>query len=387
MTALAIAGASLRRVTRDRLALFFLVVLPVAVILIIGVSVRGFTTFKVGVVDLGAGRTGSGVVAALGHDKSLAVVRYASLAAVTKGVARSEVSTAVILPAGMDQAVRAGRSVTVDVIAQQTNTTEQAAAQAVEAVLAGQGALVQAAQFAVSSVGGTYEENLAVARTQSGKVGQAAVATKVVDSNANILPEGFSYSAPTMLVLFIFLSAVARGAMIVDNRRLGIYERVGAAPVRSASVIMGEVMGYTAVALGQALLIVIVGLVVFGVSWGNPLAAAVLVVVWTIVGAGAGMLAGTLFRTSEQASAVGPVVGIAFAMLGGCMWPLAIVSSTMRTVGHVTPHAWAVDAWTALLARHGTLATIAGDLLVLCAFAAGLLALATLRFRRMLAVR
>jgi len=72
-------------------------------------------------------------------------------------------------------------------------------------------------------------------------------------------------------------------------------------------------------------------------------------------------------------------------MLGGCMWPLSIVSGTLRTVGHLTPHAWAVDAWTALVARGGTLATIAPDLGVLAAFAAVLLTLATVRLRRSLA--
>jgi hypothetical protein len=29
-------------------------------------------------------------------------------------------------------------------------------------------------------------------------------------------------------------------------------------------------------------------------------------------------------------SAIGPVVGIAFGMLGGCMWPLEIVPNTVR---------------------------------------------------------
>jgi ABC-2 type transport system permease protein len=72
-------------------------------------------------------------------------------------------------------------------------------------------------------------------------------------------------------------------------------------------------------------------------------------------------------------------------MLGGCMWPLEIVGDTMRSIGHIAPHAWAVDAWTALLSRNGGLVDIAGDLAVLGAFATVLLAAATLRLRRSLA--
>ncbi len=139
------------------------------------------------------------------------------------------------------------------------------------------------------------------------------------------------------------------------------------------------------IALMQSVLIVLVGAIVFGVSWGNPLAAVVLILAWSVVGAGAGMLSGTLFRTPEQAGAIGPAAGIALGMLGGCMWPLSIVSSTMRQVGHATPQAWAVDAWTSLLARGGTLVSIAPQLAALAAFAAVFLVIATLRLRRVLA--
>ena len=50
----------------------------------------------------------------------------------------------------------------------------------------------------------------------------------------------------------------------------------------------------------------------------------------------------------------------------------------------LTPQAWAVDAWTDLLSRGGTLTTILPQLAVLAAFAAGFLAIATIRMRRIL---
>lgn len=384
MSALALTGVALRRIARDRMALFFVVVLPIVIILVIGVTVRGFSTFRVGVVDLGSGPAGHELVTALEHTSNLEVHRYPSTAAAARAVARSELGTAVVLPAGMDRALRAGRSVEVVVLAERTNSLQQAAATAVSAVVTSEGARVQAAVFTATHVGGGYDADLALAATAQGKVAHVVVRARQVDSRADTLPQGFDYSAPTMLVLFVFLNALAGGASIIEARRLGMYERMGAAPFRPVGIIAGEMLGFLTIALLQAALIVTVGAVVFGVSWGNPLAAAVLIVVWAGVGAGAGMLSGALFRTPEQATAVGPALGITLAMLGGCMWPLSIVSSVMRQVGHITPHAWAVDAFTALLARHGTLASIAPELFVLLGFAAGLLALATLRLRRLL---
>ena len=384
MRVLALSRVSLRRVVRDRMALFFVVVLPVVIILVIGVTVRGFSIFRVGVVDLGSGSAGRDVVVALEHTAHIEVHRYSTVAAAARAVARSELATAVVLPAGMDGALRSGRSVDVTVLAEQTSSTQQAAATSVRAVVGRTGALVQAARFSTGEGHGSFDANLARAQLLQAQLAHVVMQDRLVDSRADTLPQGFDYSAPTMLVLFVFLNALAGGASIIESRRLGMYERMAAAPIRPAGIIAGEMLAYLSVALLQALLIVVVGAVVFGVSWGNPLAASVLVVVWAAVGTGAGMLSGALFKTPEQATAIGPALGIALAMLGGCMWPLSIVTSAMRQIGHATPHAWAVDAWTALLARHGTISSIAPQLLVLCGFALGLLLLATVRLRRIL---
>lgn len=384
MSVLAILGVGLRRVVRDRTALFFMIVLPIGVILIIGATVRGFSTFRVGVVDQGGGQAGQQLVAAMRHSPALQVRVYPSASAAAKGLARSEVSTAVIVPDHMDAELRAGKPVDVAVMAEPANSTQQAAAQAVESVITQQGSRVQAALFASGHVAGSFDQNLVRATAIAPKVAQIAVHQTRVDSHANTLPEGFSYSAPTMLVLFVFLNALAGGATIIETRKLGMYERMATSPIHTSTIIFGEALTYFCIALVQAILIVLVGALVFGVSWGSPLAAAALIVLWAMVGGSAGMLAGTLFRTPEQASSIGPAAGIALAMLGGCMWPLSIVSQTMRNVGHATPQAWAVDAWTALLSRGGTIATILPQLLVLAAFGAGFLAIATIRMRRIL---
>jgi ABC-2 type transport system permease protein len=56
----------------------------------------------------------------------------------------------------------------------------------------------------------------------------------------------------------------------------------------------------------------------------------------------------------------------------------------MQKVGHLAPQAWAVDAWTALLSRNGSLSDIVPQLAVLLGVAACLIALASVRFHRRL---
>ncbi|MGH9021021.1 MAG: ABC transporter permease [Acidimicrobiales bacterium] len=384
MRAIAIARASIRRVTRDRTSLFFLIVLPVIVIVIVGATARGFTTFKVGVDAVGADAQGRELVSALEHTSGIDVVSYTSEKSLTLGLARGEVSTGVLIPRDLGAAERSGRTIGVTVFAERVNNTQQAAATAVSSVILRQGALVEAARFTAAHSASSYDVALGAATRLQASVPRVTVRTVSADTTASTLPQGYAYSAPTELVLFVFLSALAGGGTIIDTRRLGMYERMLAAPLRARTIVLGETLTYFCIALAQSLLIVVVGSVAFGVSWGDPLAAIALVLLWALVGAGAGLLAGTLFRTPEQAGSIGTTAGLALAMLGGCMWPLSIVSTVMREVGHVAPQAWAVDAWTALLARHGTIVTILPQLGVLAGFAAVLLAVSTSRLTRQL---
>ncbi|MFG1813545.1 ABC transporter permease [Kribbella sp. NPDC049174] len=232
--------------------------------------------------------------------------------------------------------------------------------------------------------GSTVREQLPAATALQRVTPRITVASQNVATGSDYLPLGFSYSAPTMLVLFVFINALAGGASIIQTRQLGIYSRARAAPVRTRSLVLGEALCYLTFALLQSVLIVGVGALLFGVGWGNPLAAIALIATWALVGTGAGMLSGATFKTPDQASAIGPVLGIGFAMLGGCMWPLEIVPEGVRTLGHATPHAWAVDAWITVLSRAGDVTDIATELAVLAGFTLGMLGLASVLLQRRL---
>lgn len=379
---LAVAGVTLRRILRDRRALMFMLALPVAIIVIIGVTVGGANRIRVGVVDADQGPVGQRLVAAVSGSQALSVTRFPGTSEATTALRRGEISAYAVLPAGLDQAVQAGKAATIPVMIENGSSDGRAAQSALDAVVAGQAGQIQAADFAVAQAGGTFADRLQEATATAATTPTVAVTARDVNGAARILPVGFSYSTPTMLVLFVFINALTAGGTIAENRRLGVYERALAAPVGAGRIVGGETLAYFGLALVQSALIVGIGAVAFGVGWGDPPAAGVLVLVWALVSAGAGVLCGTLFRTPEQANAIGPAVGITLGMLGGCMWPLAVVGSTLRSVGHLAPQSWAVDAWTALLSRHGGLGAIGRELAVLAGFAALLLVLAAVRLRR-----
>jgi ABC-2 type transport system permease protein len=384
MTALALASAELRRVTRDRTFLFFVVILPVLVILLIGLTTANSTSIRVAVVPGQSTTLATQLLDDLEASPALTTSRYRTRAQAVDALRRGEVEAVVLVPTTLDSDLRSGGSARIPVLVSGAVQSSQAAVTAVTSVVARHGATVQAASFATAHSARSFNQNLAATRSIQRETPVAPVRTVVVNSKSNYLPLGYNYSAPTMLVLFVFINALAGGAAMIQTRRYGIFARALAAPIQARDLILGETLCYLTLALGQALLIVTVGAVLFGVSWGNPFAAAALIGMWALVGTGAGMASGTLFRTPEQASAIGPAVGIAFGMLGGCMWPLEIVPPSVRLIGHATPQSWAVDAWVTLLSRGGGLVDIAGYLAILAGYALALLTFASMRLRRSL---
>src|SRR5205807_10140150 len=119
------------------------------------------------------------------------------------------------------------------------------------------------------------------------------------------------------------------------------------------------------------------GKFVFGVDWGDPTAVAALVGLFVLVSSGAGLLVGTLATSQEQAISMAIPIGVGLGMLGGCMWSLDIVGPLMRGVGHIGPHAWAMDGFIKVVLGQDGIGRITKQLAALAAFAVALLFIAT----------
>jgi ABC-2 type transport system permease protein len=384
--ALVMAGSALRRIARDRLALFFIVLLPVVIILIIGLTFGDAASNRlpVGVVDEGAGPLGGELRAQLAAAEALDPRDLEDEDALRKAVRRGVVAAGVVLPAGYDQTLRAGGQAEVTFVVDQTRPAPAPVRSAVAAVVARQAARVRAAGFAAETGGVPFDTALARAEALAALPAQVRVEATTIGGRADALPTGFNYTAPANLVLFVFITSLAGAAGLIEARRLGVTRRLVATPTGTGTILLGEALSRFAVAILQGLIIFGVGWLVFGVDWGDPEAALLLVTVFALVGTGVGMLLGAVLRNAEQATSIGPPVGIALGMLGGCMWPLAIVPEPMRVVGHLFPQAWAMDAFIALIAKDAGLAGITRQLAVLAAFATALLVLATWRLRKAL---
>lgn len=221
MTALALAVAELKRVTRDRTSLFFMVVLPVLVILLVGVTTSSSTTIRVGVVPGQSATLATQLVQDLAADPAMTTRRFATRAEGVDALRRGEVEAVVIIPMTLDADLASSRAVQVPVLVSGSLETSQAAVTGVTSVVARLGATVQAAMFATTHGAAGFAENLATTRSLQRETPVVPVRTEVVNSKSDFLPVGYSYSAPTMLVLFVFINAVAGGGAMIQTASSG----------------------------------------------------------------------------------------------------------------------------------------------------------------------
>lgn len=381
MKAVSIALVDLKRMLRERSNIFFVFILPIALVLLIGVQFGGGGQLSIGVSQEDDGPMGRAIVDALEAGDSLRVVSFDTSQEVVTATERGNVQAGVLLPPEMDRDAASGDRIEIGYVNRPDGTGSQIQS-IVSSSIARVMTPVGAAQFAAAETGAEFDASLGSAERLAGQTEPIEVEATTVGEA--IFPETmgqFDLGAASQLTLFVFLTALAGSSSLILSRQLGISTRMMSTPTPLRTIVFGESLGRFGTALLQGIYIVVLTLILFQVDWGDPLGATLILVALSAVGAGAGMLMGSTFRNDQQAAGIAVVLALGMAALGGAMMPLELFSPTMRQVAHVTPHAWALDAFAELVRRGGNTLDILPELGVLAAYAAVLLGLASWRLR------
>lgn len=383
--AFAIAGVALKRFIRDRSNLFFVFILPIGIVILIGAQFgSGFESRAALYLPADAGPLAAQFIADLEGTDEVAFKRLESRDAVANAVSLGQVNFGVALPDDFDAKLAAGEDVTIEMIGPEG------------VMLGGYQAFVTDAMAALSQSesairfltarGGERDEAAAAVAAISDRVPAIRVeASEVGESLFAGVGGQFEIGSTSQLIVFMFLTGLAGSAALIQSKRFGVTRRMLSTPTSPFYIVLGEGLGRFAVVLVQGIYIVLVTMLMFQIDWGNLLGAAAILVVFGACGAGGAMLFGTLFRNDQQASGIGVITALGLAALGGCMAPIEIFPPAMQTVAKFTPHAWAMDAFAELQRRDGTLVDILPQLGVIALFALALIAVATWRMRATLA--
>jgi ABC-type multidrug transport system permease subunit len=163
---------------------------------------------------------------------------------------------------------------------------------------------------------------------------------------------GKERTLPAMLIMYIMFQVMTFFLSLwVDDLRTGKIKRIVMSPTTSRDLLLGEIAARLVWASLQVVIILGLGSLVMGVRLDvNWLNFGLVLLAFMLAAASIGMMAGSFFRSSEKAGAMGVIISLVLAALGGCWWPLEIVPGAMRAVALALPTGQAMSAIGEMLA-------------------------------------
>ncbi len=199
------------------------------------------------------------------------------------------------------------------------------------------------------------------------------VSFRVADSDGgsrSVLDNGFSQSAPGMGSLYVMFTVLGGMAVLLRERSQWTLQRLIALPLSRAQILGAKIGVYFTLGMIQYCIVFAVGAAV-GMDFGSsPIAFLAVMAAFVLCITAVTFALAPWIKSEGQASGLVLLLSLSLAPLGGAWWPLEIVPEFMQTIGHISPVAWAMDAFHDLILYNGGLRDVLPEIGVLLAAAA-----------------
>ena len=382
---------------RDRLALLFTVVMPLAFTAFFGIMFGGGSDrFPLAIHNADSGAPATQLVSALANS---GVVKTETMTAADaeKAVDENKAAAALVIPAGFSADLAAGRPAELTLVSTAGSTGAQSVQTEVTALAGELVAGERAAQAAVavartlpSSDSGGGEQALKdaallMARPLAAQSLAHPVATvKVIEAGtaAGQIPNGFVLSSPGMLVNFILFSLLTAGVALIQERRNFTLLRLMTTRVRRRELIAGKIAGMFVLTFVQQIILIGAGQLLFGVDYlRDPAALLLMMVALSLVASTLGLLLAAVLTSEQAMVATTVIVSMSVSALSGAWFPLEITGPAFQFVGHLLPTSWILDGLRGIVVRGFDVADVLPAFAIALAWSVVLFALAVWRFR------
>jgi ABC-2 type transport system permease protein len=362
-TAVIIMRKELVRMVRDRRALALSLFIPFFLMLLIGAifttasNGSGNTTVDVPVYAEDQGPVGQQILAAMQQTPTFKVEMKTSAADARTPVENGDRSAAVIIPAGVSDAVAQGKQADITVLTTPSNNDYRALA--VRGIM---GDIIQnfaagqiAGQVAVDAVknSGATADPVAVARQASQQASQLSqkpplnLQTQVAkQSQSN---NNYDQVVPGYALMFALFAVGAGAGTILDEKEAGTWKRLLVAPVSRWALLSGKLGAQFVRALAQISILFIVSKLFFHIDIGSLPAMILLIVVTAFATTALGMLLVSVVKTRDQLQPITTLTVLTFSALGGSWFPLFLMPSWVQQVSRVTLTSWAMTGFNNLM--------------------------------------
>ena len=386
--AVAIAGRILRQRLRDRSAIVFSIVTPLGLAVAFSQLIpNDFASFHTRFVVVDADR---GAVSTVLVQDVLGQVRDAGVADVDlvadEATARAEVKdqtagAAILVPGGLTAAVQGGQPAQIRILSGAFPTSVAIAQAVVERFAADVGA-VQLMVATAAATGGTADATTIQRATEAVRdpspIGITDAATQRLQASLA------TFYGAAMAIMFVFFATQYGALAILADRQVGTLNRLLAAPIRPAAIVLGSALAGFALGLVSMTVLVLATTLLVHAAWGPPALVAVLVVAAVVAAMGISALVASIGRTPQQAGGLNAIVALTMAAIGGVFIPLNQAPAVLTSISVVTPHAWFIRGINTLAGAGASLADILPSVAVLLAMGIVTGAIGLARARRSL---
>ncbi len=375
--------------------LFFIILPLVFTFLLAGGSPSGNPTnnrVRLIVVDQANTSISQEVIVEL--EKSTAVFPEAmTLEAAEEEFSARRVSAVLVIPAELDLDAIQNGTAELDFRQQPNDMDASIAQRAIQTAIRSVSSSVNAANKALddAKARGTFES----AEAEQAYFDDALKIAKEMQADApervtvieGTTPDDVEYdpranSSAGQLVTWVFIPLFGISALFAYERQQGTLRRLLTTPTSKATFLLGTITGQVVMALIQMSLLILFGMFVLQVQWGNdPLALFVLLTCAALAAGAIGTTMGTFIKSEGQASGLSIMMGMVMALLGGCWYPLELFPAAVQNIVKIFPTTWAMQGLLDLVLRGGGLMDILLESVVLLGFAGVFFTIGILRFR------
>ncbi len=347
--------ANIRSFVRDRTAMFWTFAFPVIFILLFGAifSGGGSAKYTVGWVDEDGSKASDALRAVFGH-VSLFDLKDATLVEARDAVSKGNDRAVIVIPKGfgaaMAGACTAGRGLpTATGITVYTDESQQTSSLTIQQVVS------QVVSCGVLGLGPSVP-----VLTQQHQPLQA-----LTNIDTNNLTDA-AWLVPGILGMALMQGGIFAAVPLVEQREKLILKRLAATPLRRWTLVGSNVVLRLIIAIAQAVILIGIGVAVFGVQVLGSLALmAFLVALGAVTFIAIGYVVAAFARTEEAANGIVQVVQFPMMFLSGVFFPIEIMPNVLRPVATIMPLTYLGDALRQVMINGSPYAPLPVDIAVL----------------------
>ena len=199
--------------------------------------------------------------------------------------------------------------------------------------------------------------------------------------------ESRNYNVPAVVGVIMMLVCLLLTALaVVRERELGTLEQLMVSPLRPLELIAGKSVPFAVVGLADLFLVTGVARLWFGVPFvGNPWLLLGASALYLAAGLGLGLLLSTISRTQQEAFLASFLFFMPIMLLSGFMFPVQSMPVVFQWLTWVNPMRHYLEIVRGVFLKDAGVADLWPQFVTLLGLGAGLLGLASSRFRKTLA--